>query len=208
MLFSLHLTHQPFNIKLSQIIFQAYTNLGQLVYLDFSHELSINKLDGLGEHRCNPETNVNYDNFFYNKIAKENEEKYNCSVPFHPILISNITMEQIEICNDSEIGKKAHDNFSESKSSSVLSSEDTPCAGFDVFLGLPFINKGDNANEAYIRLYINPKIRVKSTVIYYDSTTFAAEVGGYIGMLLGVSLVDLAIMFNLAVIKRAKNLFL
>ena len=178
-----------------------------MVFLDFSHELSINRLEDLGEHRCNPEINTNYDNFFYNKIAKENEEKYNCSVPFHPILTSDLTLEQIKICNDSEIGKKAYDNFSESKSSSVLSSEDTPCAGFDVFLGLPFTNKGDNANEAYIRLYINPKIRVKSTVIYYDSTTFAGEVGGYIGMLLGVSLVDLAIMFNSTLIKWVKHLF-
>ena len=61
---------------------------------------------------------------------------------------------------------------------------------------MPFINEGNDPNEAYIRLYVNPNIKVKSIVIYYDSTTFAGEVGGYIGMLLGVSVVDLAIIFN------------
>ena len=151
--------------------------------------------------------NLNYDTFFYNKIANENEEKYNCSVPFHPMLISEITLKEIEICPDYEKGEKAYDNFSESKSSSVLSSEDAPCAGYDVFLGLPFINEGGKENEAYIRLYINPKIRIKSTVIYYDSTTFAGEVGGYIGMLLGVSLVDLAFMLKSTLIKCTTNAF-
>ena len=78
----------------------------------------------------------------------------------------------------------------------MISHEYTPCDGFDVFLGLPFINDGNDENEAYIRLYVNSKIKVKKIIIYYDSTTFAGEVGGYIGMLLGVSFVDLAIIFN------------
>ena len=41
-----------------------------------------------------------------------------------------------------------------------------------------------------------PDIKVKSTVMYYDSTTLAAEIGGYVGMFLGVSMVDLAMAFN------------
>ena len=57
---------------------------------------------------------------------------------------------------------------------------------------MPDIDEKDNdPNEAYVRLYLKTKIKVKSTVLYYDSTTLAAEIGGYIGMLLGVSLVDL-----------------
>ena len=143
----------------------------------------------------------NYDNVFYNRIGKENEYEYNCTVPFHPPIISEITQKEIAICKSSVQGENAYHHFSESKSSSVLSPEDTPCAGFDVFLGLPFINEGNDNNEAYIRLYINPKIKVKKIIIYYDSTTFAGEVGGLIGMLLGISIVDLVIMFNAVLIK-------
>ena len=137
-----------------------------------------------------------YDDLFYRLVANENENKFNCTVPFHPQYKSETSDFTIPICSSIETGLKAYTHYSESKSSSVLSKEATPCSGFDVFLGLPFINEGNNPKEAYIRLYVNPKIKVKSIVIYYDSTTFAGEVGGYIGMLLGVSLVDIAIIFN------------
>ena len=72
-----------------------------------------------------------------------------------------------------------------------------PCELYDVDLGLPVIDSDDNPmNEAYVKLYLKTKVRIKKTVIYYDSTTFAAEIGGYVGMFLGVSLVDIAILFN------------
>ena len=87
----------------------------------------------------------------------------------------------------------------------MLNEEAVPCSWFDVFLGLPFINEGNDENEAYIRLYVNPKIKVKKIVIYYDSTTFAGEVGGYIGMLLGFSVIDLAIIFNATFTKRLQS---
>ena len=75
-----------------------------------------------------------------------------------------------------------------------MSIEEIPCADFDIFPGLPRIDKGDNDTIAYIRLYIKPKIKIKSIIIYYDSHTLAAEIGGYVGMFLGVSMVDLSVL--------------
>ena len=46
--------------------------------------------------------------------------------------------------------------------------------------------------------------KVKSVILYYDMTTLVADVGGYIGMLLGVSLVDLTIMCNAVFSKVVK----
>ena len=167
------------------------------MYLDFSHELSINTIGDLKGHRCNPDMSLNYDQIFYQGIALENDELYNCSVPFHPIFNSEKTFKPIEICHNAVTGKKAFDNFNKVESSRILSDEDKPCSRFGIFPGLPDIDVEDNnEKEAYIRLYINPKIKVKSMVIYYDATTFFGEIGGYIGLLLGVSLVDLIIMFN------------
>ena len=142
---------------------------------------------------------LNYDTIFYKRVANENQNLYNCSVPFHPRITSEITKKEILICHDVNVGKKAFAHFSESESASILSSEDKPCARFEVFLGLPYVDGHDNnSTEAYIRLYFKTEIKVKSIVIYYDATTLAAEVGGYIGVFLGVSIVDLAIMFNAA----------
>ena len=75
----------------------------------------------------------------------------------------------------------------------MISPESTPCANFEISLGLPKIDDTDNnMNEAYIRMYPKAQIKMKTTVLYYDFTTLAAEIGGYAGICLGVSLVDIA----------------
>ena len=39
-------------------------------------------------------------------------------------------------------------------------------------------------------------LEMKTTVLYYDFTTLAAEIGGYAGICLGVSLVDIVRKMN------------
>ena len=136
-----------------------------------------------------------------NKIARTSQELYGCSVPFHPPTYSENGNKEIEICNNITAGMNAHDHYM-SYLGSVVSSKDKPCAIFDINVGLPDIDdEGNDMKEAYVRLYLKTEIKVKSIVIYYDSTTFAAEVGGYVGMIIGVSIVDLAILFNAGALK-------
>ena len=192
-------------------LLKAYTNLGQRVYLDFTHELSINTLGHEKEHECNPNWNRNYDSICYNSLARENKNVLGCSVPFHPPLSSDLQQHDADICANLTSGKKAMDNYDAMRDSNLAddgSADQTSCAWFDIFLGLPFIDdEGNDANEAYIRLYIKSKIKVKSIVRYYDSTTLAAEIGGYVGMFVGVSMVDLAILFNAGFMKMAGRKF-
>lgn len=151
--------------------------------------------------------NHNFDKTFYGKAGKENDEQLNCSVPFHPPITSKLTGEKVDICNNSETGMKAVDHYwlvFNRKESSPL---DKPCAGMNIYLGLPFINHDESKNDAYIRLYIKPDVKVKNVVLYYDFTTFVAEVGGYVGIFLGMSLVDFTILCNSAFFKMVtKNL--
>ena len=145
--------------------------------------------------------NFNYDQKWYSRIAKENEKRFGCTVPFHPPIYSELTNNKIKICDNLTLGQKAQGHYLDSRDNQV-SANDTPCAKFDIDLGLPDIDYDDNEeNEAFIRLYIKTEIRVKSITIYYDLTSFGAEIGGYVGMFLGVSLIDLAIMFNSGVLK-------
>ena len=145
--------------------------------------------------------NTNFDNEMYQHIAEENLKLFGCSVPFHPPSYSRSPNEIIKICRNETNGLKAYHNF-ESLRNVILSEDFIPCQNFNFFLGMPDIDEKDNdPDEAYIRLYLKTKIKVKSTVLYYDSTTLAAEIGGYIGMLLGVSLVDLVIIANSSILK-------
>ena len=64
-----------------------------------------------------------------------------------------------------------------------------------------------DSDKAYLKLYFKTNIKQKSTVFYYDSTTFAAEIGGYVGMFLGVSLVDITIILNSFLLITIKKVF-
>ena len=178
-----------------------------MVFLDFAYEITANTLGNFEKHSCNSVMNYNYDDIFYDKIAKDNEQKFNCSVPFHPLTTSEATGSPIKICRDSTIGKKAFTNWKDSLDS--LPGRNKPCSGVDLFLGVPFVNHNRSDDEAFIRIYIKLDIKVKSLILYYDWTTLLAEVGGYIGLFLGVSLIDLTMMLTTAlfnvVIMRPQN---
>ena len=193
------------NVYYHNCFIQAYTELGQRVFLNIYQDLTINTLGNLKGHQCSAENNLMYDILLYNRIAKENEKYFNCSVPFHPPIYSDVTGTDVKICNNNETGRLAYKNFKEMLGPGVLPPEETPCAEFDIFLSLPDIDIEDNNNdEGYIRLHLPLKIKLKSIVLYYDSYTFAAEIGGCIGMLLGISLVDLSTMIYSALRKTLK----
>ena len=187
--------------------FQTKVSLGERKYIDFSHELVINTIGDIEGHRCNPEMNRNFDKVWYEKIARENEKKFGCSVPFHPPFNTETGKKEIEICKNATIGKKAYSNFQHAIDS-TFTAEYRPCAKFDIYFGLPDTDDtGNKMTEAHLALYVNTDIRVKSTVIYYDKTTFAAEIGGYVGMFLGVSMIDLAIIFNSSILAMAHKFY-
>jgi hypothetical protein len=160
----------------------------------------------LEEHDCNSEMNHNYDNTLYNIVAHKNEIQLNCSVPFHPPTVSKVTGKAIDVCNNSEMGRNALNNLLSLKNKGPDLPNNTPCAGMNVFLGQPDVGKNTLEDQGFIRLYLKSEVKVKSVILYYDFTTFAADIGGYIGMFLGISLVDFTIkcnsaLFNLFTIK-------
>ena len=65
-----------------------------------------------------------------------------------------------------------------------------------VFLGLPFDGQGPD-NQAYIKLYIKSTAKVKKMVYDYTVLSLIAEIGGYTGLLLGVSVLNLTSVVNI-----------
>ena len=126
--------------------------------------------------------NVMYDDFVYKTIASENEKELNCTVPFHPDIASKLTGRIIEICNDSERGLKAVQNYKYLVRSTAVTNNN-PCSTIKTHIGFPEIDPIHSSQEAYIKLYIMSIVPVKSVVIHYDLSTFIAAIGGYVGML-------------------------
>ncbi len=68
-------------------------------------------------------------------------------------------------------------------------------------MGLPFPGIDD---RAYIKMYVKSTVKTKKTVYDYTFLSLIAEIGGYTGLLLGVSCVNLTSLidrFGMRIIK-------
>ena len=66
-----------------------------------------------------------------------------------------------------------------------------PCSIMDINFGYPIIDT-TNIDEAYVKLYFRMAVNIHKNILAYSTLSFLAEVGGYIGLLLGFSLLDLS----------------
>ena len=62
--------------------------MGQLVFLDFTHDLSVNAIGNVDGHLCNSEYNLKFDGKWYEYIAIENNKRLGCCVPWHSSFVS------------------------------------------------------------------------------------------------------------------------
>ena len=66
-----------------------------------------------------------------------------------------------------------------------------PCATMGVYFGFPIVDKAGYPELAYVKLYFKTQINVRRSFLDYTSLSLFGEVGGYIGLLLGFSFLDL-----------------
>ena len=119
----------------------------------------------------------------------------------------------IKICGETDVGLQSYQKFRDFYDAK-LSEDMITCAMFEIFTWLPDVDDADNSmDEAYIdiktmnMLYLKTKIKIKTTIIHYDATTLTAEIGGYVGMFLGVSLMDIGVLFYSSSILMANKVF-
>ena len=96
----------------------------------------------------------------------ELENKFGCTIPFLPPFSSNVTRKPIDICKDEETNNSEVTN-------------PHPYMGYGL------------RNKAFAMLYFPTDVKVKRTVYDYDFLALVGELGGYVGLLVGVSLAEL-----------------
>ena len=81
-----------------------------------------------------------------------------------------------------------------------------PCSIMDINFGYPIIDT-TNIDVAYVKVYFRMAVNIHKNILAYSTLSFLAEVGGYIGLLLGFSLLDLSkVIKNLTpCIKKCKG---
>ena len=84
----------------------------------------------------------------------------------------------------------------------------TPCAGMHLFLSLSHINKEPQpGNKSLFTLYFNLHVKVEGIIMHYDFADMDADIGGSIGLFLGISFIDLGIKCNSLVFSHITKKF-
>ena len=146
--------------------------------------------------------NMKFDEKLYSVAHSDLKKHFNCTIPFLPEIVSNITGKSAKICNNSSIASEANKYYSYLTDRGPSGSKNFPCATMDIYLGVPFIAKDGDKDKAYTKLYLKSKIRVKTTALAYDGLTLLAELGGYTGLLLGLSGVGLTFLLNSVLVQE------
>ena len=66
----------------------------------------------------------------------------------------------------------------------------------EVTYGYPFVYEVKKGSSGFITLYFKTLIAVRENHLKYEAATLFAEIGGYTGLLLGVSVFDFSKIFN------------
>ena len=68
-----------------------------------------------------------------------------------------------------------------------------PCVNMQVrFAGLDSTTDNGNENETFVKFYIKDQIQIRESHLSYTLVSLLAELGSYFGLIIGVSLVDIA----------------
>ena len=72
-----------------------------------------------------------------------------------------------------------------------------PCSTMNVILGFPKYDKVYSSENARAKIYFKRRVTEKKNVVPYDWVSFLAEIGGYMGLLLGWSMLDLTMVIKI-----------
>lgn len=133
---------------------------------------------------CDSAMNYHLDDCLYEKMTRRLVEDFGCSIPYLP----NLNDEPI--CSPDGNGTIASKQYNEMKANGQRDLCHKPCERTEVFSGMAF---SDSVEEelAKIKIYLKTTTKVKKSVLDYPVLTMIAEIGGYTGLLLGISLVNL-----------------
>ena len=169
------------------------------------YELAVNTLEDNGNMSCDPGMNMKFDENLYSMANSDLEKRYNCTIPFLPEIVSNETGKPTEICNSPSIGSKAIKHYNYLRTRGPSGNQNFPCAVMDIYLGIPFIDKNGSKDKAYTKLYLKQMVRVKTISLAYDGLTLVAELGGYTGLLLGLSGVGLTFLLSSVLVQEVSK---
>ncbi len=169
-----------------------------MIFIDVTFELTINSLGDKSELPCHSAMDFHFDDCLLDKIPTRLVGKYGCTIPYIP------GPPEYPICNatkDEALAKNAVEKYKFLASNGQDELCERPCTNIEVLTGLPFY--GVIKGFSYMKIYFKSTTKVNKTVLDYTWISMVAEIGGYSGLLLGISLVNLTWVID-RVIRRIR----
>ena len=132
------------------------------------------------------------DTCYSTNIGKIMNDTYGCVVPF----FDNI---EYSICPP-KTWKLVKSNMS-TLEENTLKSCGISCFSHDVTVGFPFrrkvkVSEKEKQNKSYIYFKLYPTAQIQTTDYNYGLFSMIAEIGGYSGLFLGISVLDISRIFE------------
>ena len=166
---------------LTRIAALSYNEL----YLDL--DFTVYEMLDFGGQPCATEPEFNQDDCTKTKLEKKSLEIFACTTPFGT--------NKEKICQDYETGFKVMELYKESMEKYVDNCY-SPCS----FLTTKAIKTAESFKSLYgygqVSIKLKKNIQVFEAQYLYSILSMMAEVGGYVGLFLGISVNQVSTMFN------------
>ena len=164
---------------------KLYTLKGRNHFMDMTYSIMKNTLRSESTIPCSGDTNFEFDNCFYQAIAQDLTNKLNCVVPFIK------TSENKNICVNKAQTEIDQMMLALEKSLTTTGPCISPCTSMNIFFGVLFDDAIRNDEKSFLRIYFKSNIKFQQTIYDYTLLSLLAEIGGYTGLLLGISVANI-----------------
>ena len=158
---------------------------GKFIKIAITHEV-VQLLTGEEFSNCVDtfDPDVSYDGCMYSKLYDIMMDKVGCTVPWLP--------DKTNICTDPSKSKKAFEVYQQNRRNQEYICPKS-CLFTNMYFGPPVsgINDPVRKDFAWGVFYFRRDIKTTTEYVLYTLLSMAAEIGGYVGLLLGASLVNL-----------------
>ena len=195
-----HHVGQFFNVDTNSKIL---TLLGQQLFIDTVHEILIDYPKKMSREEmvkerskfdvtCDHALNEKLDYCLISGLDQRALKSIGCTFPTLTFLKSQAC--DAETMNETQAGLLR--DFKIFWAQTSIDDCALPCSTMNVALGFPKYDNVYNRLRSRAKVYFKKRVTEKRNVVPYDWVTLLAEVGGYMGLLLGWSLLDLKKILN------------
>ena len=161
--------------------------LNKKIKADLEHEnFKMLDIDGL---KCNNDINYRRDTCVHEDFEERAIKKYGCTTPFGP--------NKDKICRSSTIGLKVLEMYTETLKNHICRS---PCSFISSRVMLRtsenYVTFGTTKHKSRVHVYFRENIKVIQAHYLYSGLSLIAEIGGYVGLFLGVSVNQITVLID------------